>query len=153
MTLLAMEKAASSRSPMWPAKAWLMMLKLYSTSRRNTAGPTISHSFLDSSHASLANAGSRRRTRPSSFSFPAGHSARSGTLAMTTTASLTSRSTQLTGSNWQLAGQRAAASHGGKKGNCPSTRLCSVPFIRAHNTCLDFLTRSKRLSCPPGPLH
>ncbi|KAK8446629.1 hypothetical protein SEVIR_9G516350v4 [Setaria viridis] len=52
-TKLAMVTAASSRSPRWPAKACVMMFMVYVAMRSKMAGPTITHSFLDSAHTLL----------------------------------------------------------------------------------------------------
>ncbi|BAT05912.1 Os08g0480050, partial [Oryza sativa Japonica Group] len=59
-TVEAMEKAASSRSPMWPMNACETTLIPYSAIRWKMAGPTTRHSFFDSTHhspATLAPAG------------------------------------------------------------------------------------------------
>jgi hypothetical protein len=74
-TMAAMEKAASSRSPMWPMKACETALIPYSAFRCKMAGPTICHSFFDSTHHSNNNAQLARRpfapAVPSSAASPA----------------------------------------------------------------------------------
>eukprot|EP01018_Ginkgo_biloba_P028739 Gb_22192 [translate_table: standard] len=49
ITVVAMEMAARSKSPKWPAKACVMTFIPYMASLLKMAGPAIRHSFLDSS--------------------------------------------------------------------------------------------------------
>lgn len=47
-TVVEIETAASSKSPKWPTKAWVMTLVPYIVRRVKIAGPAISHNLLDS---------------------------------------------------------------------------------------------------------
>ncbi|GAB4861314.1 hypothetical protein Ancab_036475 [Ancistrocladus abbreviatus] len=55
MTLLAMERAASSRSPRRPAKATVTTFMLKEANLPKMEGPAMCHNFFDSTHTLLVN--------------------------------------------------------------------------------------------------